>query len=87
MFSSQVARLCHSLHIPSTLENPKSSRLWQLDPVVRLLGLDGVGFVDFDMCGYGTPYKKPTRIMSNIPGIQRLARKCCHLSHRPPLIG
>ena len=83
----QVARLCHSLQIPFTLENPKSSRLRQFDPVVRLLGLDGVDFVDFDMCGYGTPYKKPTRIMSNIPGIQRLARKCCHFSHESPLVG
>ena len=87
IFSCQVARLCHSLQIPFMLENPKSSRLWQFDPVVRLLGLDGVDVVDFDMCGYGTPYKKPTRIMSNIPGIQRLARKCCHLSHQSPLIG
>ena len=87
IFSCQVARLCHSLQIPFMLENPRSSRLWQFDPVVRLLGLDGVDFVDFDMCGYGTPYKKPTRIMSNIPGIQRLARKCCHLSHQSPLVG
>ena len=45
-----------------------------------------IDFVDFDMCGYGTPYKKPTRVMSNIPGIQRLARKCCHRSHESPLV-
>ena len=90
MLSSVVKSLDSVILFRSPLPSrilPKSSRLWQFDPVVRLLVLDGVDFVDFDMCGYGTPYKKPTRIMSNIPGIQRLARKCCHLSHESPWVG
>ena len=46
--------------------------IWQSESVKRsLLQLDlGLFTVGFNQCCFGAPYKKPTRIISNIPGLQ-----------------
>ena len=45
--------------------------IWQSESVRNLLQLDlGLFTVGFNQCCFGAPYKKPTRIISNIPGLQ-----------------
>ena len=45
--------------------------IWQSESVRSLLQLDlGLFTVGFNQCCFGAPYKKPTRIISNIPGLQ-----------------
>ena len=45
--------------------------IWQSESVRNLLQLDLDLFtVGFNQCCFGAPYKKPTRIISNIPGLQ-----------------
>ena len=45
--------------------------IWQLESVRNLLQLDLDLFtVGFNQCCFGAPYKKPTRIISNIPGLR-----------------
>ena len=59
-----------------SIENPSSSRLLGFAPVARLLALPRVRFVNFDSCAYGTAYKKPTSLLTNLTALQTLARKC-----------
>ena len=46
--------------------------IWQRENLRKLLELDlGLFTLGFNQCCFGTPYKKPTRILSNIPGVKR----------------
>lgn len=60
-FSVQVFLLCVMLHIPVTLENPATSRLWICPPILALLRKRGVHYVDIDFCAFGKPWRKRTR--------------------------
>jgi hypothetical protein len=37
--------------------------------------------VEFPMCAYGTPYRKYTRILTNLVGLCSLQRECHHVRH------
>ncbi len=80
-FSCEVARLCHKLGIGWSIENPQTSRLWEVDQVSELRLLSGVEVVDFPMCQFGTPYKKPTRLLTNCGALQALSGRCTHRKH------
>ena len=62
-FSCWVLRLAISLHIPFTLENPHRSRLWICPPVLQILRRKVVVWKEIHFCAFGTPWKKPTRIL------------------------
>ena len=69
------ASLCHILSRRGcywSVENPRTSRLWNFDPIARLRGLANVVEVNFDMSMYGTAYRKPIRILTNLEALQSL---------------
>ena len=59
-----------------SMENPRSSRIFEFEPVVALFGLPDATWTVWDMCMYNQPFKKPTALLSNIPALIALARKC-----------
>eukprot|EP00973_Karenia_brevis_P077759 10804895-Karenia_brevis.AAC.1 len=78
------------------MENPRTSRLWLMPWVQELLDANLAFFVDFDMCQYGTAWKKPTRLLiwGVSPGsvtLQKCVSRCglCSRSGRrhEPLTG
>ena len=70
-----------------SVENPASSMLWELIPFKHLSMRDDVFTVDFPMCAYGTPYKKNTRILTNLPSLLSLHSTCGHAKHAQSLCG
>ena len=51
------------------------------------LNQPGVFAVDCDYCMFGEPFKKPTRIFTNVDVLRRLGLKCCHGRHSEVLRG
>ena len=62
-FSVFILQLALLMCIPFTLENPARSRIWLCPPVLRLLRRRKVQQVFFEMCMFGTPWKKPTSLV------------------------
>ena len=83
-FSAELAIYCHNNKIYWSIENPRSSRLWEFPAILGIMSLDGVHCVDFPMCAYNQRFKKPTRILTNNPALVELHRECVH--HRHPEI-
>jgi len=81
-------RIIHALsHDPSntwSLENPRSSFLWAMPGIKRLAHNKYTYIVDYDQCFFGLAFddkpkeriKKPSRILTNNPGLVNLACKC-----------
>ena len=59
-FTVSVLFACRHMHIPGTMENPASSRIWLCPPVKRFLASSGTDFAITDFCQWGTPWLKPT---------------------------
>ena len=76
LFTCRVIRECLKRNIAFTLENPKSSRLWQFSPLAELMKDRRVGLLEWDMCQYGENYKKSTCMLTNELGFQGLAVRC-----------
>ena len=75
-------------------EHPASARSWQLPAVRRVADLPGVTAVTGDLCEYGltsaegTPVRKRTRWMGNVPGLEEVLGKKCSGNHEhQPLEG
>lgn len=86
-WTAETCSLLSRRGIKWSVENPRTSRLWEF-PLIELLFDDPrVFIVDFDMCRYGTPFKKPTRILTNFETLGMLRRSCCHRSHAEVLRG
>lgn len=87
LFSSEVIRACNKHRIPFALENPRTSKLFHFEPLLRALSTGHWEYVDLDMCRYGEDYRKSTRIVTSFHELQKLSRKCCHHSHETWLKG
>ena len=61
--SVQLIRKCLRLGKTGYLENPRSSMLWKTPDIQRLLCDSRVQLIHFDMCQYGTQWKKPTTLL------------------------
>ena len=61
--SVQVVHACISAHVPWSLENPASSRLW-LTPQIAAIQKHGATFQLADFCMYGTPWRKATAFLT-----------------------
>jgi hypothetical protein len=82
-----------------SFEQPARSLLLLTDSVQKLLKYDGVRMIMFDMCMFGLRLPedistgndirvlKPTVIVTNIPGLERLARWCDKKHQHRKLIG
>ena len=59
----RLIKLCLQLGIPGYLENPRSSRLFRTPGVLKLVHEGKAIYRDADLCQFGVPYKKPTRVL------------------------
>ena len=58
-FSAKIIKLTSSLGIPTVLENPSTSLLWQVPRIKKLISQDG-RLTTMDYCQFGTPWRKRT---------------------------
>lgn len=88
-FTQKLAVLCSQRHVLWSVENPASSFLWLMPPILELGQLPHVFQVTLDMCRFGSPHKKPTSLMS-VLDLGALALQC-DMVERPhqhdPLVG
>lgn len=84
-FSAEVIATCNRYNVNWSLENPRSSRLFEVPFLAQLLNESS--YVDIDFCRFGEPYKKPTRIYSSAPFLELLGLKCNHKKHAVVLRG
>jgi hypothetical protein len=81
LFTIKVIQLCRQRGIFWSLENPKSSRLFEFEPMLEVLSHREVCRFDFDMCAYGVPHKKPTTLFTNCQFLCDL-QACCPKNHQ-----
>lgn len=87
LFTCEVIRRCNSHGIPYALENPRSSKLFMFEPLVMSICQGPNQAVDFEMCQFGEPYQKRTRIITSVGWLNHLARRCNHKTHSTWLKG
>ena len=76
-FSCRVIALCNSLHVPVMLENPRTSMLWKIPPLLRLLRAPSCVMNTTDFCQHGTRWRKRTGVAAwNVGQIPSLNRRC-----------
>ena len=78
LFACRVIREASRCEMFWPLENPQSSRIWGYPPIAELLSLSGAFRIDFDMCRFGRPHKKPTSILTNMAALKGLSLRCLH---------
>lgn len=61
-FTLQIMMLAATLMLPWTFENPARSRIWLCPSVLRMLRRRCCTFTVFEMCMFGTSWRKPTAI-------------------------
>ena len=69
-------RVAARLGVHVILENPARSSLFGEPEIARALAKLGAVCCDFDMCAYGSAWKKPTTIYTTLPGCLGLCRQC-----------
>lgn len=88
-FTQRMARLRNQFDVAWSLENPVSSFIWVMPPILELAQMPQVQTITLDMCRFGSPHKKPTSIMADF-SLQALA-KTCNMADQPhqhePLVG
>ena len=77
MFSASMVRASIRAGIYFSVENPLSSKPWSWEMSSALRRLPGVFDVVWDCCRYDADYKKPTRLLTNMPSLATLGRRCC----------
>lgn len=88
LFSSEVIKACNRIGRYYALENPRGSKLFQFEPLLRAFNTGRWYVIDFAMCMYGEEFRKNTRIVSSLPQqLQGLARQYCHKKHSTWLKG
>ena len=88
-FTQRMAKLCNRFKVAWSIENPASSFIWVMPPILELAQEPQVQTITLDMCRFGSPHKKPTSIMATF-STEGLA-KLCNLADDPhqhePLVG
>ena len=87
LFTVEVYRECSRCGVPVSIENPLSSKFWELFMMRELLSLPSSRFIAFDMCMYGSEYKKPTGLLTTMSELEQLGRRCCHAYRHIPAAG
>ena len=62
LHSLRYIKLCVKHGVPCFLENPLTSRLWLVPPLQCLIRRCST-VLTFDHCQYGSPYRKPTKVL------------------------
>ena len=82
LFSLRVIRLCQRMGVFWSLENPQSSSRFSWTPIQKLERRPGVFRVLYHNCRYGTPWLKPTVVLTNLEPPFGLSRLCqCRTPH------
>ena len=87
----RIIRSCISTGTNGYLENPRSSLIWHVlsKALKKFLSTGEAKYINVDMCMYGVPWKKPTRILAFGPWASSISLKTCHgrgtcdRTHRP----
>ena len=75
-FSIGIWRLCKRLVIPASLENPATSRLWDLPELVAAGRWEDSHEVVTHYCQDGMPWKKATRFRGLFMDLSAVPRRC-----------
>ena len=75
-FTAKVLRVAARYGVHIILENPARSRIFNEPEIARALGRLKAVRCDFDMCAYGTAWKKPTTVYTTLPAGPSLRRRC-----------
>jgi hypothetical protein len=75
-FTAVCCELCDRRGVLWSVENPKTSLLWEFDPMLELRLSTGAQFVEFDQCMYGGMYRKSTRVLTNCKQLSGLGVFC-----------
>ena len=86
-FTARAVEACIRNRVSWSVENPLSSALWELWPVVQLCNRQDTYKVEFPMCAFGAPFKKMTRLLTNLGDLCELNRGCFHKKHAEVLAG
>ena len=73
----ELMKLARRYGIYISIENPKSSKLWDWGPLKEELKRSRCEFIEVNMCAWGTPYLKPTYFCSNLPGLREQIGQLC----------
>ena len=85
----EIARMCLQLGIGFALENPITSLLWALPPMVELMKEAGVYVISLDYCVFGEAWRKTTQLITTAPELRAIGRRCagtfqrCSRTHQP----
>ena len=63
--TAELARWCEQHQVPFVIENPQLSRCWRIPDLLALAARGGTVTVHY--CRFGTPYKKPTKLLFGGP--------------------
>lgn len=88
-FQALVHDACIQHSVKYWTENPDGSHLWRQRKFQRYKAADSKHVGRFDMCRFGTSWRKRTRVASNISGIcnMRMFCKCAAGREHTPLRG
>jgi hypothetical protein len=76
-FSIGLLKICRRMGAPCTLENPASSLLFKTPSFIEVAALSGFSSAQCDYCMFGTPWKKPTRVIGFGIHVDRLSAYQC----------
>ena len=81
--SMRIMRELIAHGVPFVVENPRSSYLWEMPSMKKLLGHRSVCTAECDQCMYGCAWKKPTRfLLSDGMPASHLSKTCRGLRGR-----
>lgn len=85
-FQSEMHDCCFAYSTHFWTENPDSSHLWRQRKYKRFRPADSDWLFRFDMCRFGTRWRKRTRVATSVPKLRGL-RMLCRCRRHLPLIG
>jgi len=88
-FTQRMARLCSQFEVAWSLENPASSFIWVMPPILELAQAPQVKTITLDMCRFGSSHKKPTSIMAffSLQGLEKRCNMVDQPHQHEPLVG
>ena len=87
LFSAEVIHTCIAHGVQYSIENPRFSKLFGFEPLAKAIASGRHFVVVFDMCMYGEPFRKCTRLVISCKELQQLSITCCHRRHEVWLKG
>ena len=77
LIAIEIALTCHHLDIPFVMENPITSVIWTLTPMLELRAKVGVHLIEIHYCAFDMEWRKPTGLLTNVKGLKALASRLC----------